>query len=467
MECTQIQKDVFLLNDSAMSFLYAPLQGKIVKCSSGGLSQEDIGNILGNTTAINSAIKKNAETYFPQNATLILTSDCQLRCKYCYSEAGNCKVTMKPEVAKAAIDLIVKNASLSSGRCSMGFAGGGEPTYAWGLLETAVSYFNQETSKAGLIKAVTGTTNGQLTESQLEFIAGMFSHMQISADGPEDIQNRQRPPSSHNGILRTIQFFEKRNFPYNVRVTVTNESVGRMQEIYEYFNSIGKPIGIQFEPAYTGTGRGKGTDMMPFAEEFIANYAKVKAAASKAGRKVVQSGSDFAVLKDVFCGAAGQNFCITPEGFASSCFEVTMKSDPRSGLFFYGNYDSETGKIKINEQLRSRLAERHAPRSECEDCFLKHSCKGGCHAKFATDGTNKYVCDINQGASLEIINRLFAGNSTIEFKAANGAKCEMVEFSEISKSIEKALMMCHGNPNPCPDHCSSHCSSDCNWVNGW
>ena len=70
---------------------------------------------------------RREEVFSPTYVTLMPTLNCNLRCTYCYSSGGeDTNEDMSFDVAKASIDMIVKNADK---KVKLSFHGGGEPFY--------------------------------------------------------------------------------------------------------------------------------------------------------------------------------------------------------------------------------------------------------------------------------------------------------------------------------------------------
>src|SRR3990172_642335 len=76
-------------------------------------------------------------TFAPTAVSLFLTTECPLRCVYCYSSAGERAPKRLPfHMAAEAVDHVVSNAvNLRRDNVTVVFHGGGEPTAAWPLLQ--------------------------------------------------------------------------------------------------------------------------------------------------------------------------------------------------------------------------------------------------------------------------------------------------------------------------------------------
>ena len=78
----------------------------------------------------------------PTDVTLFLTTQCNLRCTYCYASAGDTPLRSMPlEVAKRGIDEIVTNAlQTKAEHIEVNYHGGGEPTVNWDTLYQSYDY---------------------------------------------------------------------------------------------------------------------------------------------------------------------------------------------------------------------------------------------------------------------------------------------------------------------------------------
>jgi len=77
--------------------------------------------------------------------TLITTSDCNLRCRYCFANAGETRIVMCEEVAMAAVRYAIQRAA---GRDLLISFFGGEPSLTQELIKKVVEFARQSIIKA-------------------------------------------------------------------------------------------------------------------------------------------------------------------------------------------------------------------------------------------------------------------------------------------------------------------------------
>ncbi len=345
--------------------------------------------------------------FCPHEVTLFLTSRCNLRCRYCYADAGIKKIDMPLEIAKAAIDYVAASAGiLGHDSFAVGFHGGGEPTVAWSLLVACCEYARSIAEKKGLNLELFAATNGVFTPAKRQYIAQTFKTVNISLDGPEDIQNYNRPMRSGRGsyqaIKDTLEYFDKTGLYYGIRATVTAATIDRIEEIAEHLCKTFRPAYLHIEPAWF-CGRCLTTqESPPEDDQFIAGFRRAKAVGAAYGRDIHYSGARLDVLTCKFCGAPGDSFTVLPEGIVTSCYEITEMTDPRAAIFHYGKYDPETKTFQFNQErieALKKLSVENLP--FCDDCFCRWHCAGDCIAKAFKinieqhQGTER--CTINRG----------------------------------------------------------------------
>jgi len=354
----------------------------------------------------------------PHEVTLFPTTRCNLRCIYCYADAGTQKADMPWAIAQAAIDFVIDNArAVGRNDFIVGFHGGGEPMMNWPIIQRATLYARSRAKELSLDVKIHCASNGVLSKVQREFVIENFTGMNISLDGPADIQDRQRPLSNGEGsfahVMQTIKYFQQNKFPFGIRVTLTATECHRLNDIVRFIhNQCPQLDQVHVEPVWQ-CGRCKTTGERPPSEkEFIESFSEAYDLAQSLGFSLFYSGARLDVLTNKFCAAPGDGFSITPEGIISSCFEVTDPSDPRSELFHYGQYDMDSGKFKINQERVSRLRQLRVENIEhCSDCFCKWHCAGDCLAKSLPgltpqDHHGSPRCNLNRAITRLQIKRL-------------------------------------------------------------
>jgi len=329
--------------------------------------------------------------FWARAVTIFPSTDCNLRCTYCYSEGGREPTYADPRAVLAAIDFLVESVKEhpeeSRRTALLSFHGGGEPLHykTLPLVKNAILYARDLVDRAGVALELNVSTNGVLSEDTREWMVATFDKIQLSMDGPEDIQNLQRPTKgggkSFSSALRTLRTLEDRGVDYSIRVTVSEHSLSRMREIAEFFHAHSANPEITFE-AITECGRcnrgvaptRRGPEQHEFAKEFITLLDW----AVENGYKINNSAMVLQ-FSHTYCGATGCSFVLTPEGDVSTCLEVCRRDDPRSAVFFIGSFDSQSNSFVFDNERIVNLANRLGENLPgCQGCFSQYTCAGDC-----------------------------------------------------------------------------------------
>lgn len=333
------------------------------------------------------------------------TNDCGLGCTYCFSGAQPKKFGAIPwEIAKAAIDLGTRNAVLTrmrlgEGRLCIRFFGGGEPTEYWDSFSRIVEYARESARKSNVDVLVATITNGQVDEEHFEWFRDHLDEITVSMDGPPEIQNRQRPTAAgKNSFDKSWKFLAamdayKMNIK-NIRVTVTAETVERMEEIAFFFwTNLSKAYSMQFEPVYfSEVGRQNAT--MPTARQFVEQLRRVEELAHQRhveGRRHGTVGTatrPLMIRMGAYCDSLeGRGLFVTPDGYLSLCSEISVAADPRKDDYFVGAYDAATKRFQVTPEAAATI--RKGTPWWCRGCFAQFSCRGGCEPR--SQNPDKYI----------------------------------------------------------------------------
>lgn len=135
-------------------------------------------------------------------ATLSLTHDCNLACKYCYAGRKH-KSDMSLPTAQKAVDFTLGLASARR-RVSFSFFGG-EPLLCFDLMVEIVRYIRSRQQDLARPVSLSMTTNGTLlTEPVLEFLARENVDVCISIDGTAAVHDRNRVYRDGRGTLADV-----------------------------------------------------------------------------------------------------------------------------------------------------------------------------------------------------------------------------------------------------------------------
>jgi uncharacterized protein len=345
---------------------------------------------------------------------LMLTEDCNLRCRYCYGDAGCAKGKLGIDMAKAATDWISDNA-LRCGRKSFSVQYfGGEPTLAWGLMMD-IHHYAVEVAMAKSLQYRCGlTTNGIMSSAKVDWIlANTTGKFNLSIDGPAAIHDVHRPFPDGSGsletVLRTAQHvYELAPTRLAFRATVSDFSVRQLPEVVRFLGERFPGITQSYEPL-SGCGR-DGSDIgepdpMLYAQQFFEGYCWARSHGIKLRTSIMR----LSHVSLRFCGASGGNFVVSAGGLISGCHRMANGEFGDQGLV-YGRWGEEDSKFVIDLPAYRRMSQIHLGNlPACNDCFAKYSCRGDCMALKAACGIDyhsqpSYRCEAIRWLLAQVIH---------------------------------------------------------------
>ena len=323
----------------------------------------------------------------PVQVTLFPTDGCNLRCRYCYAGAEKRRHVMPLEVGKAAIDLVADNAKkLNYSDFVVSFHGNGEPFFAFSLVQDLCRYAHEAGERVGIKPKLSAATNGVMNDEQLDWLIAWFESANISFDGTEELQNRQRPMADGSGsfpyVHKTLKRLNDAGKSFGIRSTLTASSVEELPKIAAFvLENYPRCSTLHVEPAWEA-GRSLVTgERTPEAESFIQKF--IEAEELLQGKiRLVFSAARAENISLAFCAVCRDSFVVTSEGLVTSCYEICEMSDPRACRYVYGAYSPEEKRFVLDDEKRAdlhRLTVDNMP--GCRDCFCKYHCSGDCAAK--------------------------------------------------------------------------------------
>lgn len=311
---------------------------------------------------------------------------CNLRCAYCYAEAGSFgrhRGLMGSGVLRRAIDFALAHSD--RGRTlDIGFFGG-EPLVNFERVREGVLYARQRAEVLGQQVSFSLTSNATLLRPDvMEFLAREQFSLIFSLDGPRRIHDRLRRDAAGRGthalVLRNIQRYRRLyGDGFTVRGTFTRLTPDFSEQVL-FLNDQGFQS-VSVEPSQISPPD-------PLAISSEADILRVKLEYDHLADLYLERWDQGRPLHffhfdqplrrllrpdplHTQCGAGGGYVAVTPEGKLFPCFEAVVEEENCIG-------DLETG---FDPDKRRVFQSIHAgARAGCKACWLRHHCGGGCHA---------------------------------------------------------------------------------------
>lgn len=313
---------------------------------------------------------------------LHVSHDCDLRCGYCFAGTGHYggdRQTMSFEVARAAIDMLVRRSGVRR-NLEIDFFGG-EPLLALDTVKQTVAYARAHEAAWGKHFRFTLTTNGLgLDEQSIRYLNEEMDNVVLSLDGREATNDTLRKTAAGEGSYRQIlpklrALVKDRDRDYYVRGTFTAKNPDFVDDLlhladlgFEHLSMEpvvlpdGHPLALREEHLPTIFGAyDRLLTVMSARDDFTFFHYTVD---------LTQGPCIYKRLRG--CGAGFEYAAISPEGDIYPCHQFVGKPDYKMGTVHSGVMDTD-------------MADRFAAmtvdtKPECADCWAKYYCSGGCAA---------------------------------------------------------------------------------------
>ena len=331
---------------------------------------------------------------------------CNLNCEYCFASQGKYhgeRALMSFEVGKRALDFLIENSGTRR-NLEVDFFGG-EPLMNWDVVKELVSYARVQEKIHNKNFRFTLTTNGMLIDDDvIEFSNKEMSNVVLSLDGRKDVHDRLRVDymgrGSYDTIVPKFQDFVKRRGDknYYMRGTFTHKNIDFTNDIFHMadlgFTELSmEPVVCAPEDASALT-----QDDLPILFDQYELLAKEMIKRKKEGRPftfyhyMLDLKNGPCIYKRISgCGSGTEYMAVTPTGDLYPCHQFVGDTK-----YLLGNiWDGVTNKEIQNE---FKLCNAYA-RPECNDCWAKLYCSGGCaansyHASGKITGIYEYGCEL-------------------------------------------------------------------------
>ncbi|MFH0714713.1 MAG: radical SAM protein [Candidatus Diapherotrites archaeon] len=310
-------------------------------------------------------------------AYLLLTNQCNFRCKYCFIETRTHlqqTKTMSKETAQKAIDLIGRNTQ----KVRIIFYGG-EPLLCRDVLKFAVEYAEKRIPNASFGMVCNGSL---VTDEIAQFLKAHHFGVGISLDGPKTINDKMRILSNGSGtfalIKKGIKTLQKNKVNTGLSVTLGPHNVNSIEKTVEEikeanvnamgFNLLSPNEGVSCEAKKIYNAAIRGEEMLRQAEireDRVFN------------RKIEPYLEEKPRWRD--CAGYGNQIVITPEGNAGVCHGLwpDLQNSPEKKEYFPidVDYQQEVTQHPLWQEWFSRMP---LNMETCRHCPAIGLCAGGC-----------------------------------------------------------------------------------------
>ena len=355
---------------------------------------------------------------------------CDLTCSYCFAGQGKFKgpsALMSAGVGKRAIDFLIENSG-SHRNLEVDFFGG-EPLLNFDVVKEIVAYARRVEQETGKNFRFTLTTNGMGIDDEVIKFANKECHnVVLSLDGRKEIHDRERITATGRGSYDIIvpkfqklvaermgkpcggavsgrgEEINSPNTNYYMRGTFTHYNPDFTNDVF-HMTELGFTE-LSMEPVVTDP-----ESRFALAAEDLEIVKGQYEILAKEMLKREREGSDepgkqpftfYHYMLDlahgpciykriVGCGSGTEYFAVTPQGDLYPCHQFVGDKD-----YLMGNIFDGITAVDIRDKFKACNV---YARKECDDCWARLYCSGGCaansyHATGDITGVYKQGCDL-------------------------------------------------------------------------
>lgn len=336
-------------------------------------------------------LRKNIGTFKPSCIVVKITQNCNLRCKYCYTQGGKRKKIISADTVLKFFDqIVVDNAS---DICCIFH--GGEPLLHPELINEIIDKLKAR-YYGPRIKYQIQTNATLITDEVIKLIKAHNISVGISADGYKEVNDCTRyypdGSSSYEKVEKGIKKLHENDIPFGILVLISKYNVKHITEILDWCKLQGiERTGFNF---FTPLGYGREEDLAANVDDLIENIKREIDWLINNNEKEMKSTRKFIyereieamagrvldpekcgyMCKSIPCGAGKKHLALDVDGSINVCDCFYGMSD-----FVIGNINE----LSLNECLNNSIIEEFQSRSidklkGCEGCDIKAVCHGGC-----------------------------------------------------------------------------------------
>lgn len=318
---------------------------------------------------------------------LHIAHDCNLRCSYCFAGTGEYlghRSMMSLEVGKKAIDFLIENSG-NRRNLEVDFFGG-EPLMNFDVVKEIVRYAREREKEAQKNFRFTITTNVLLLdEDKRNFINEHMHNVVLSLDGRKEINDEVRRRVDGSGCYDRIvplakkMVEERKGENYYVRGTFTRKNLDFGADVLHLADLGFEQISVEPVVANKDSGLDIRHEDLDIACQEYERLAKEYVERRKNGQwfnffhfMVDLEGGPCVAKRLRGCGSGTEYLAVTPEGDLYPCHQFVGQKEFLLGNVFQG---------LNNNPVRETFVETNVyTKPECNTCWAKFYCSGGCAA---------------------------------------------------------------------------------------
>lgn len=334
---------------------------------------------------------ESSDKVIPNSYVIKLTTDCNLRCKYCYMG----EVTHKHDNMSNEIFIRILNQIKSVCYKFTIYLHGGEPCKRLDLIRELKSWIEQECLKDRI--TIMLQTNGTfLNEELIGIIKSLNINVGVSIDGIDSIANQARvfdgEKESVQLVIKNVKKLLDNNIDVGIFSVLSIYNINNILELVKYFAELGikgfvinplvlwgnaqkmrNAMATQEQVYYTYR------NLIDWLEEYNALHLKNEMVQERNLHwwfKALKEGKKGYMCNGSPCGAGIQTIAISPQGDVYICDQYYGDQN-----FYIGNIlELDLQIIMQNVQGREGVFRNIYNIDSCRRCIWRFVCSGGCSA---------------------------------------------------------------------------------------
>ena len=331
---------------------------------------------------------------------------CNLNCAYCFASQGKYsgeRAVMSEEVGKRALDFLIENSGTRH-NLEVDFFGG-EPLMNFDIVKNLVAYAREREKETGKNFRFTLTTNGVLIDDDvIDFANREMSNVVLSLDGRKEIHDEFRVDYAGKGSFdKIVPKFQKLveargGKDYYMRGTFTHRNPDFVNDIRTMLDlgfdelSMEPVVCAPDDPAALNE---KDLEVVMQQYEELASLMLERRRQGKPFTfyhyMIDLSGGPCIYKRVSGCGSGTEYMAVTPWGDLYPCHQFVGDEKFKLGDIYNG---------VTNTALQNEFKQCNVyAHPECNDCWAKLYCSGGCaanayHATGKITGINENGCKL-------------------------------------------------------------------------